>query len=562
MNSRDVPALLDELLAAWENEIIEFKQAGNDYDTAKIGQYFSALANEANIRGRDAGWLVFGVNDKTRSVVGTEYRREIDRLHSLKGQIAQGTEPSTTFREIHELDHAGGRVILFEVPPAPRGMPISWNGHYYARDGESLSHLGLDKLDEIRAQTIDLDWSARPVDNATFDDLDEDALARARESFAQKHANRLSSSDVLGWPVSTFTDRAKLTQNGRITRAALLLLGKAESAWRLSPHPAQLTWRLEGPENAYEHFGPPFLLTTSQLFQRIRNIQLRLLPQDELLPTEVSKYDQRTVLEALHNCIAHQDYTRHGRVAVRELPDRLVFENEGSFFEGQPDDYVEGSMLPLRYRNPFLTRAMVELNMIDTMGYGIHSMYSRQAQRYLPLPDFDLSQSNSVRLTVYGSVVDPAYSRLLMQHTELSLADVLALDRVQKGLAIRDDALQRLRRAKLIEGRRPHLHVAASIAAATESKAQYIRARSQDDAHFAKLVTDYLDRFGTASRRDIERLLWDKLSDVLTDPQRATKISNLLSKMKRSGVIRNDGSRTKSSWVREPLNAESSKPSI
>src|SRR5690606_34995194 len=132
-------------------------------------------------------------------------------------------------------------------------------------------------------------------------DLDETALNKARESFAQKYANRFDADEVLKRPMTVFLDRARLTQNGQITRTALLLLGKTEAAWQLSPHPAQLTWNLEGPERAYEHFGPPFLLSSTQLYQRIRNIQLRLLPQDELLPVEVSKYDQKIVLEALHN---------------------------------------------------------------------------------------------------------------------------------------------------------------------------------------------------------------------------------------------------------------------
>jgi len=184
------------------------------------------------------------------------------------------------------------------------------------------------------------------VAGATMDDLDEAAVRKARESFAQKYANRFQAGEVEGWPLATFLDRARVTQNGQITRTALLLLGKGESAYRLSPYPAQLTWKLEGPERAYEHFGPPFLLSTTRLYQRIRNIQLRLLPQDELLPIEVSKYDQKIVLEALHNCIAHQDYTRNGRVVVTELPDRLVFENEGNFFEGQPDEYIQGDKTP------------------------------------------------------------------------------------------------------------------------------------------------------------------------------------------------------------------------
>ncbi|WP_432505732.1 RNA-binding domain-containing protein [Kineococcus arenarius] len=547
----DLPDLLDRLIAAWESEVVEFKEASAAYSTSDIGRYFSALANEANLHGADAAWLVFGVQNRSRRVVGTDYRPEPERLQNLKMQIAQGADPQSTFREIHELDHVDGRVVLFEIPPAPRGIPIGWQGHYYARAGESLTSLPLDKQDAIRGQTIQQDWTAAVVPGATLDDLDPVAVQLAREAFARKYANRIPEGDVISWPVGTFTDRAKLTQEGRITRTALLLLGRAESAWKLSPHPAQLTWSLVGPERAYEHFGPPFLLSTTRLFRQIRNIQLRLLPQDALLPQEVSKYDQQTVLEALHNCIAHQDYSRGARVVVTEQPDRLVLRNAGSFFEGSPDDYAQGTRVPLGYRNPFLVQAMVELNMIDTMGYGIRRMNDRQAKRYLPLPDYDLSDPGAVVLTLYGGVVDPAYTRLLMQRTDLPLTDVLALDRIQKSLPVPDDVLRRLRRAGLVEGRRPHLRVAAAIAATTASRVDYIRTRAQDDTHYSRLVTDYLDRFGSATRQDLDLLLRDKLSDALSDEQKVSKISNLLTKMRRQGEIRNAGSRTKPRWVRD-----------
>jgi len=542
--------LLHGLIAAWENEVAEFKQASNDYSTDDIGKYFSALANEANLRGADSGWLVFGVNNKTRRVVGTDYRPQAERLHSLKMQIAENAGPRITFRDIHELAHADGRVLLFEIPAAPQGIPIAWKGHYYARAGESLISLGLDKLDEIRRQTQAEDWAAQVVPGATLDDLDKAAVRKAREFFARKHANRFSAGEVESWPLATFLDRARVTQDGKLTRAALLLLGKAESAYRLSPHPAQLTWKLEGQERAYEHFGPPFLLNTTRLYQRIRNIQLRLLPQDELLPIEVSKYDQKIVLEALHNCIAHQDYARNGRVVVTEQPDRLVFENEGYFFEGQPDEYILGDKTPRRYRNPALAQAMVELNMIDTMGYGIHSIYTGQARRYFPLPDYDLSKVSVVRLTIYGGVVDPAYSRLLIQKTDLPLADVLALDRVQKKLPIPDETAAHLRRGGLIEGRKPNYHVSATVAEATANKADYIRTRAQDDEFYAKLLIDYLEKFGQANRAEINKLLMNKLSDALDDQQRYNKISSLLTRLRRRGAIVNTGSDTAPCWRR------------
>ena len=292
-----------------------------------------------------------------------------------------------------------------------------------------------------------------------------------------------------------------------------------------------------------------FLLATTALYQKVRNIQLRILPDDQLLAVELAKYDRKIVLEALHNCIAHQDYTCNGRVVVTERSDRLIFESEGAFFEGQPSDYVGGHKTPRRYRNPFLAQAMAELNMIDTMGYGIHEMHLGQARRYFPMPDYELREPHLVKLILYGAVVDVAYSRMLIQKTDLPLADILALDRVQKKLPLDDAAVKRLRHAKLIEGRRPNLFVAASVASATASKADYIRTRSQDDMFYAKLLSDYLAKFGSATRQEIDKLLWDKLSDALDSTQKETKIGNLLTGLRSAGTIKNVGSRKASKWV-------------
>lgn len=549
MDQAQLLALLNELIARWEGEVVEFKRAGDGFSFHDIGKYFSALSNEANLRNQASAWLVFGVDNKTRTAVGTDFRPEPDRLQGLKHQIAQGTQPSITLRNIHELHHAGGRVLLFEIPPAPRGMPIAWQGHYYSRSGESLTPLGIDKQDEIRQQTMALDWSAQPVPGAGPTALDDAALLKARESFARKHANRFAPDEVMGWPVETFLARCKLAKDGVLTRAAVLLLGKPESAHLLSPHPAQLTWKLEGTERAYEHFGLPFLLNTTALYQKIRNVQIRILPEDQLIAVEVAKYDQRIVLEALHNCIAHQDYARCGRIVVTELPDRLLLENEGGFFEGQPADYIDGNRTPRRYRNPALAQAMVELNMIDTMGYGIHAIHLGQARRYFPMPDYDLSQPDAVKLTIHGRVVDPAYSRLLIQKTDLPLADVLALDRIQKKLPVPDEAVARLKRAGLIEGRKPRFHVSAVIAKATSRKAEYIRMKGQDDSFYKQLVIDFLQKFGAASRRDLDELLIAKLGDGLSLEEKEAKVGHLLTSLRRAGRIRNIGSRKAPSWV-------------
>lgn len=548
MTPEDLSTLLEELIATWENEVVEFKAVGDSYSTPEIGKYFSALSNEANLRGVDRAWLIFGVDNKSRGVVGSEYRRNRERLQGLKNDIANSTEPRASFHEIYELDHPDGRVLMFEVPPAPRGIPISWNGHYYARNGESLGPLDLNKLDEIRQQDAGDDWSAVVLPKATIDHLDQDALTAAREAFAARHPN-LVPEDIAAWSTETFLERAKLTIDGGITRAAVLLLGREESAHLLSPLLAEITWKLTGPEQAYEHFGLPFLLNTTKVYDRIRNVQVRLLPPGTLIQTEIQKYDRQSVLEGIHNCVAHADYRTGSRIVVTEHPDRLVLENAGSFYDGKPEEYVTDTRMPKRYRNPFLVYAMTELNMIDRMGFGIQRINLSQVKRFLPLPDYDLDDASAVKLTIYGAVIDANYTEQLMERSDLPLEDVLALDRVQKKLPISSEAAARLKRAHLVEGRRPHLHVSSVVAAAADTKADYIRTRAQDDAHYAKLVTDYLAKFGEASRQDITNLLWDKLSDALDEQQKRNKVMNLLTKMRKSGQIHNAGTRTKPRWT-------------
>lgn len=545
MTPAELTALLDQLIAGWENEVVEFKEANDNFSTSDIGKYFSALSNEANLKKVDAGWLVFGIRNSTRRVVGTEYRRQPERLQDLKRQIAEGS--GSSLRSIHELDHPDGRVLLFEIPPAPPGFPTAWNGHYYAREGESLLALSDVKRDEIRNQALESDWTAVVVPEAELRHLDADAVARARQGFAERYP-RLAD-EVGAWDDTTFLEKARLTVDGGITRAALLLLGARTSEHLLSPHPVEITWKLVGQESAYEHFHMPFLLEATSVKNRIRNVQIRLLPPNELIYREISKFDDRSLLEAIYNCIAHQDYRRNSRVILTEYVDRAEFISVGEFFDRTPEEYMLSEQVPRRYRNPFLVAAMTELNMVDHMGNGIHRMVQDQVRRFLPLPDYDLSAPAEVKLTIRGAVIDEAYTRLLMVRTDLPIDDVLALDRVQKGLSITSEAVARLRKAKLIEGRKPHLRVAEAIAGATGNLADYVRTRPQTDAHYATLVRDYLHRTGSASRADIDTLLLPLLPEVLSPEQKQNKISNLLGKLRREGSIHNAGSRSQPKWV-------------
>ena len=56
--------ILENLMERWEYEIVEFKEAKSNYDTDKIGRYFSAISNEANLHQQQYGWPVFGVGEE------------------------------------------------------------------------------------------------------------------------------------------------------------------------------------------------------------------------------------------------------------------------------------------------------------------------------------------------------------------------------------------------------------------------------------------------------------------------------------------------------------------
>lgn len=376
------------------------------------------------------------------------------------------------------------------------------------------------------------------------------ALAKAREKYAEKNRNTSFVQDIPGWDDVTFLDKAKIAIQGKITRTALLLLGKNEACHFLLPNPAQITWKLEGEERAYEHFGPPYFLTTTEVLHRIRNIKYKIFPDNYLLAAEVSKYDTRVILEALHNCIAHQDYAANSRITVTEKVDRLIFENAGTFYDGRPEDYFTGDRTPQRYRNPWLAQAMVNLNMIDTVGHGIHSMILAQRRRFFPLPDYGKTKPINVVLEIFGHLIDENYTKLLLERQDLPLDLVILLDRIQKKQPITNEASVRLRRQGLIEGRKPHYFVSAKVAAAIGTGVSYTKSRGLQKEKLKEFVLQHLRDIGPTSRIKLEELLFEMLPADLTSEKKRNRVKNLLTEMRaKDKSIKRIGKGPKSKWT-------------
>lgn len=539
------------MIENFEDEVVEFKEAKTNYSFKDIGKYFSALGNEANIRDRKEAWLIFGVTNK-KEIIGTEYRKD-GSLQRLKKEIVIGTNERLTFMEIYELELEGKRIVAFQIPPALRGIPTTWNGAAYAREDESTCPLPMDKVDLIRSQ-VGVDWSKEIVENADMDDLDPEAVNYARTLFIKKQKASKKSTEMLEKMSNIeILNKAGLLIKGKVTNTALILLGKEESLYLFDGFIPRITWTLyngDGSAKAYEHFDMPLLLAVDKTYAKIRNEKYRYIAgQQTLFPDEVDQYDPDVVKEILNNCIAHSNYQLRGKINVEEFEDRLVFINEGNFIPETVEQALEEGYKPPYYRNGFLCHAMVNLYMIDTNAMGIPMMYQIQRDKCFPLPTYDLEDINRVKVTLYGKILDRNYTQLLHSNGDLDLHTVFLLDKVQKKEVISKEEYSLLRKAGLVEGRYPHIFVSYKVANMVGKPVEYVKNKGLDKDVYEQLVINALKTMTNAKVSDIKAVLEGALPAIMDEKQQTKKVSNILQAMKREGIVNVEGTGHKARWM-------------
>lgn len=335
------------------------------------------------------------------------------------------------------------------------------------------------------------------------------------------------------------------------THIEVMLLGKKESSFYFDGFVPRITWTLYNADKsvkAYEHFDMPLLLAVDKVYGKIRNEKYRYIAdQTTLFPEEVDQYNPNLVKEIINNCIAHSDYRLRGKINLEEYEDHLVFINEGAFIPETVEQALEPGYKPPYYRNAFLCNAMVNMYMIDTNSMGIPMIYEIQKGKCFPLPTFDLDTPNRVVVTVYGKVLDPNYTRLLHANDDLDLRTVFLLDQVQKKKTISKEDFSQLKSRNLVEGRYPNIFVSYKVAKVVGDKANYVRQKGLDEEVCMHFILSTL-KLGPAKKSDLLAVLKDVLPDVLTDQQKSRKLSNLLQKMKKNGIIDVRGIAINSEW--------------
>lgn len=260
MNEEQLNTLLLELVALpEETEWVEFKLNKGSISNQQIGEYISAMSNGATITSQPFGYLVWGVQDATHVVLGTNFsfRKAKHGNQDLELWLRNLLYPKINI-EIFEFRYNDRRIALIRIPAA-KGEPTHFQKKAYIRIGSNKTDLG-NFPEYIRTiYNSQEDWSAGIIERATIDDLDTEALDLARVKYKERNTRASFYDQIDSWDTATFLDKAKVTIKGKITNAAIILLGKEESSHFLLPATTEITWKLETEEKAYEHFGPPLL---------------------------------------------------------------------------------------------------------------------------------------------------------------------------------------------------------------------------------------------------------------------------------------------------------------
>lgn len=526
-----------------ENEKCEWKEfkslknsvAGNEGND--IISYISAIAN------MQGGHLIVGVKDETLEIIGIQdfAGYSIDNIrYRINGNCTNLDIEKFSVDEFKTSD-TNKTIWIFKIPKHQFRLPVYAHKKTWQRIDDNLVEMTKSRLDAILTEIkINEDWSKEIVEEASIDDLDGEAIKKAKIEFIKR--NPKYSDEIEKWNVIDFLNKAKITIKGKVTRTALILLGKEESEHYLNST-VKIRWNLKSLDNQdkdYEIFSIPFLLNIDEVYKKIRNLKYRYLRDGTLFPDEVLRYEPFIIRESLNNAIAHQDYTKGARINVVEFEDdHLVFSNYGSFLPKSVEEVVLNDTPEEVYRNPFLVEAMKNLDMIETQGGGIKKMFNFQKQRFFPLPDFDF-EDNKVKVTIIGKILDENFARILIKNSDLKLEEIILLDKVQKKKEVTESEFKHLKKCKYIEGRKPNIYLSHEVVESVNSedlKREYLANRSFDDIHFKEMILEYLRKFGKTKRKNIDNLIIPKLSAVLNENQKKKKVSNFLLTLKNENKI-------------------------
>jgi len=406
-----------------EDEHLEFKAAKDSSSRDDTIKYCCALANEAG------GKFVLGINDKKpREIVGSNAFRN---LNKIKQQLIT----SLGLRiEIDEQYLEEKRILIFNVPSRPIGVPKKYKGTYWMRRGEEIVAMTEDMLKRIFDEGVP-DFSAQICKGASVEDLSEDAVEEFRKRWIRKSGNEsLSQSSIQQLLLD-----AELIYDEGVTYAALVLFGKKQSLGKfLAQAEVVFEYRSKesaGPASQRIEFREGFFLYYEKLWETI-NLRNDIQHfQDGLFIQDIPTFSEGSIREAILNAVGHRDYQNPGSVFIRQFLEKIEITSPGGLPSGVTADNIIDRQMP---RNRRMAEAFSKCGLVERSGQGANRMFEEAIEQSKSLPDFSNTDEYQVCLILDGQIKDIEFLKFLEKISKdrpksFSTYELLVLDMVHKG---------------------------------------------------------------------------------------------------------------------------------
>lgn len=368
------------------------------------------------------------------------------------------------------------------------------------------------------------DWTGNIVQDADLRSLDPEAVRAIRATYMSEHPESRDESSAMN--DQDFLSKVGLLKRGRITIAAMILLGK--SSEKILPSTLCVRWRLvdiDGKVIESRSINGSMILAIRKIASIISNSTVKV--DEGNGPVFVSTYRVASLTEAMFNALQHQDFTFGGTIDVIERENESVtIMSKGSFPDVLPESFVKGQNQTMASRNMFLVNAMARIGLVSNSGAGIRNMYLSQMHKHFPLPRFQIGD-DSVSVTFPGRR-EGAVARALDIHKNMDVPDILDLDRLDSGRYISDKRMESL----ISRGLVTVYDGVPCINLSYEDPSSRFSKGSDYDAVILLLTEN-----GSITRSDVVDMLRFRDRKGMTDEQLSVKATNLLQNMRKDGRI-------------------------
>ena len=496
--------------------------------------YVVALCNEKG------GRLVIGMHDDfPHKVMGTQ------QAENAMGQLESDIYRDLGIRpDIYELfDEDNKRVLVIEVPSRPAGKVYKYEDVPLMRVGEELKPMD-DKTFLSIIQEQEPDFSEQYCSEATMDDLDVNAIKIMKEKYARKQNNPsfMSISDT-----QALSD-LKLICNGKITNAAILLVGKESSIEHFFPQAkVMLEYRKAEPQIEFNRrfvFGQPFFILIDKLWATINLYNDSVPIREGAYIFDIPYFNEMVIRELVNNAFAHRDYRKNSEIVIKLYPARMDVINAGGFPYGVTLENL--LTVPSTPRNRLLADVLAKTGIVERSGQGIDKIFLNTLAEGKAEPNYSYSDDFQVVAVLYATIKDAGFASFvqniqqgLADDEKLTVFDMMTLCKIRDGERknIDKDIAKRLLDKKCIEK-----HGRTSGQYYTLPRCYYEMIGKEVDysmlvdwnaEQILAVLVPYLEKYGKAKKSDIVKLVGDHSSEK--------QLRTYLEQFKNSGIIKVEG---------------------